>query len=244
MRIQLLSDMHLDHSRDWGDAFVESLDFSDADVVVLAGDVANAPVFYRGLVKVAQKAAPKPLVYVLGNHEYYGSDRLAVRNQLAHLPANVHWLDYNSVTIDGVTFLGGTGWFDQRKIDPMMELNFSDFHYIAGLRQWVYVEHAAYRKFLAQQALRAFEGKRVLVTHHAPSYKAVLPRWQRSTINDFFYVDCEAEITKLRPDLVLHGHMHSGLDYQIGTTRVVCNPRGYPGERQDMPFDPRLILEV
>jgi hypothetical protein len=33
------------------------------------------------------------------------------------------------------------------------------------------------------------------------------------------------------PEIVLwtHGHTHEDFDYMIGTTRVVCNPRGYVG---------------
>ena len=33
------------------------------------------------------------------------------------------------------------------------------------------------------------------------------------------------------PEIVLwtHGHTHDPFDYEVGTCRVVCNPRGYYG---------------
>ena len=241
-KIQLLSDIHTEHDRDWGDAFIESLDPSICDILVLAGDIGSANTYYRALVKIAQKYAPKPVVYVHGNHEFYGSDRLSVRAQMATLPSNVHWLDHSSVMLGGIEFLGGTGWFDQRAVNPALCPNFSDFHWIKDLHSWVWAEHAAFRKFLASQSPSS--RKRILVMHHAPSYKAVLPRWQRSNINDFFFVDIEKEVVALAPAAVFHGHMHSGLQYSIGSTPVYANPRGYPQELQELPFDPNFVVEI
>ena len=39
-----------------------------------------------------------------------------------------------------------------------------------------------------------------------------------------------------------HGHVHNVFDYTIGETRVVCNPRGYPGENTE--WDANLMVEV
>jgi hypothetical protein len=49
------------------------------------------------------------------------------------------------------------------------------------------------------------------------------------------------------PQLRLHGHIHAGRDYQIGNTRIVANPRGYPGPRgtrENPDFDPALVVEL
>jgi hypothetical protein len=51
----------------------------------------------------------------------------------------------------------------------------------------------------------------------------------------------------LAPRYWLHGHVHKSLDYTIGDTRVICNPRGYPGPggtRENPHFDPTLTIEV
>jgi hypothetical protein len=42
-----------------------------------------------------------------------------------------------------------------------------------------------------------------------------------------------------------HGHTHDTFDYMIGSTRVVCNPRGYiKYEQRADEFDPNIIFEV
>jgi Icc-related predicted phosphoesterase len=44
--------------------------------------------------------------------------------------------------------------------------------------------------------------------------------------------------------LWIHGHIHRPISYQIGETRVVSNPRGYPDGPIDPDFDPALVIEV
>jgi Icc-related predicted phosphoesterase len=41
----------------------------------------------------------------------------------------------------------------------------------------------------------------------------------------------------------VHGHLHDSADYSIGSTRVICNPRGYP-EELNAGFQPGLVVEV
>ena len=44
--------------------------------------------------------------------------------------------------------------------------------------------------------------------------------------------------------LWLHGHTHAPRDYVVGTTRVVCNPRGYPHEKRKPPVDLGLAMNL
>ena len=57
----------------------------------------------------------------------------------------------------------------------------------------------------------------------------------------------EPLIIEMQPRLWVHGHTHEIFDYYIGTTRVLCNPRGYPHERENAkrnPAIPNLKIEV
>jgi len=54
--------------------------------------------------------------------------------------------------------------------------------------------------------------------------------------------DLEGLILASRPALWVHGHVHDSHDYRIGSTRIVCNPRGYHSENPS--FDPALVVEV
>jgi hypothetical protein len=41
-----------------------------------------------------------------------------------------------------------------------------------------------------------------------------------------------------------HGHTHASCDYVIGTTRVLCNPRGYDDFALNPRFDAGLTAEI
>lgn len=87
-----------------------------------------------------------------------------------------------------------------------------------------------------------FDGPTVVVTHHAPSVLSVAPRFKDSPLNPAFASDLTDLIWQHVPDLWIHGHVHDLFDYELGDTRVVCNPRGYGGENPA--FDPGLVIEV
>lgn len=48
-------------------------------------------------------------------------------------------------------------------------------------------------------------------------------------------------IVDRRPDLWMHGHVHHAVDYGVGRTRVICNPRGHTDEATG--FLPGLVVE-
>ena len=101
------------------------------------------------------------------------------------------------------------------------------------------------REFL-EGALRHAQGDEprahVVVTHHAPSRASVAPRFAGQRLNPAFVSGLESLIEAGRPSLWVHGHTHTSFDYRLGKTRVICNPRGYPGENPD--FRPGLVVEV
>ncbi len=44
--------------------------------------------------------------------------------------------------------------------------------------------------------------------------------------------------------LWVHGHLHASADYRLGDCRVVANPRGYVGIKEDREFDPALVVDL
>ena len=86
-------------------------------------------------------------------------------------------------------------------------------------------------------------GKIVVVTHHAPSPESIPPSFQESAFNPCFASDMTRFITESKVRLWIHGHIHAHSDYMIGNTRVLANPRGYPGESKTG-FEPGLVVEV
>lgn len=77
----------------------------------------------------------------------------------------------------------------------------------------------------------------IVVGHHAPSKHSTHPRYKEEKIMNGAYSSNLDEfiLNNRQIRLWTHGHTHEEFDYMIGTTRVVCNPRGYDGyeERAD-----------
>jgi hypothetical protein len=79
--------------------------------------------------------------------------------------------------------------------------------------------------------------KTVVVGHHAPSRLSTHPKYAHDRIMNGGYSSYLDYLMLANPQIKLwtHGHTHEDFDYMIGSTRVVCNPRGYDGyeERAD-----------
>lgn len=203
------------------------------------------------------------VVYVAGNHEFYhgkwvqGLDYLA--KECANYP-NIHFLEDSHVEISGVIFVGGTLWTDMNRNDPItlhsIRDMMNDFGVIRndskGYTQLkpadVVVRHRQTVRYIADTARANADRTVVVVGHHAPSHLSIAEKYRSDYVmNGGFSSDLSAVILD-NPNIKLwtHGHMHDSFDYQIGNTRVVCNPRGYqtPGYSEDTGWNPNLVIEI
>lgn len=92
-------------------------------------------------------------------------------------------------------------------------------------------EHDRFRGYIQQMVEGKFDQKFVVVGHHAPSRLSTHDRYRHDTIMNGGYSSHLDEFILTHPQIRLwtHGHTHHDFDYMIGSTRVVCNPRGYVG---------------
>jgi Icc-related predicted phosphoesterase len=222
---------------------VEHLDPRGVDVLVLAGDIAVGPGIVDALGLFCSHYRDARVLYVHGNHEYYGATRAAVvsaTRDAVRANANLTWLDADATEISGRRFLGGPLWFRPGDFSAALRQSIADFSTIPGFESWVYEQNERMLRLLREE-LRAGD---VVVTHHLPSARCVDPRFTGSPINVFFVCDVESLILERRPALWMHGHTHSSVCHAIGETSVRCNPFGYVGLRLNPSFSAQMTLEV
>ncbi len=253
MKLHVLSDLHLS---------VAGLEppATNADVVILAGDIARP----KEAIAWANRFA-KPVLYVAGNHEFYGSSLASTVAALKQLCAGseIRFLDNDELVLSGVRFLGTTLWTDfrlfgegdKREHAIAQALSFTrDFSRIkmddaAGAlftpahSELLFHRHA---RWLEARLNQLFDGPTVVVTHHAPSPRSIHPRFADSLLNACFVSDAEWLVDGARSALWIHGHVHDSFDYVLNGTRVLCNPRGYAknGVNENPRFDPELVVEL
>jgi Icc-related predicted phosphoesterase len=200
------------------------------------------------------------VVYVAGNHEFYHGKFVAsltdLRNECAKFP-NVYFLERDTNEIDDVVFIGGTLWTDCNKGDPLTLHGLSDM-----MNDFRIIRHDGYgftrlrpahimarhRQTLDyfKSVLADLKDRRVVVVgHHAPSRLSMHPKYADDMVMNGGYSSDLSEFILDHPQIKLwtHGHTHDPFDYIIGTTRVVCNPRGYEGY-EDTGWNPRIVIEV
>jgi len=241
--IQLLSDLHFEFHADGGESFVRSLDPRGVDVLVLAGDIAVAEAIPAALDLFCRHFPGTQVVFVHGNHEFFGADResvLALTREAVAANPNLVWLDCECREIAGRRFLGTPLWFPRHPLADRLKRSMADFSEIRGYESWVYLENARAIAFLERE-LR--EGD-VVVTHHLPSQRSVAPRYSSHPLNPFFVCDVEDLIVDRRPRLWLHGHTHCSVNCRVGETTIRCNPFGYVGYELNSAFSDALILDV
>ena len=183
------------------------------------------------------------VLFVPGNHEYYRTrpaDAEAVLATCAEALSNFHVLNPGILTIEDTRFVGATLWFpptaDEAKYRPLL----NDFRLIEGFVPWVHTTHAAHLAFLESNVGQGD----VVVTHYLPHRQSVARRFTGSPLNRFFLAeDAAGLVERAGARLWIHGHTHVACDYVVGETRVVCNPRGYPGEAA-RPIDAGLTIDL
>lgn len=238
MRIQIASDLHLEFLQRSFPREQLIAPAYGADALVLAGDIAN------GTQAIGLFADwPVPVLYLAGNHEFYGHDMNELRAQLREKAqgTSVRFLDNDVVDFDGVRVLGATLWTDyrllpghtQHELMHRAEQSLSDHRVIktGGARftaQHALIEHERSCAWLTRQLNEPYNGQTVVISHHGPHLLSVHPRYIGDTLNAAFVSDLSALVVKA--DLWVHGHVHDSFDYRAGKCRVVANPLGYVRE--------------
>jgi len=204
------------------------------------------------------------VIYVAGNHEFYHGKFFAsidhLREECAKYP-NIYFLENDVKVINDIVFMGATLWTDCNKHDPFtlhaLGDMMNDFRIIrhdqSGYRALKPADIADRHRKTLQYFKTVMEGypqeqKFVVVGHHTPSHMSCHPQYAHDYIMNGGYHSDLSDFILDHPQIKLwtHGHTHHPFDYVIGSTRVVCNPRGYEsdGYTEDTGWNPNIVLEV
>ena len=266
MRVRVCSDLHLE-TCEYGHGVPV---LGEGEVLILGGDILCARHFKKNgnLKKVYNDFLKKcvdnfdEVLYIAGNHEAYGYNYEGTWDVLAeHIPAGIHILENDFVKIKDWVFLGATLWTDFRNENAleMMEAQncMNDYKVIRIGSNYRKMNpddtlkfHKKTKLFLQQKLEEFKDTKTWVLTHHAPSYQSVHPKYRSAGIANGAYVSNFDDLILNNPQIKYwsHGHTHESFDYMIGDCRVVCNPRGYYNGYNNadlnLNFDPNFDIEL
>jgi hypothetical protein len=107
----------------------------------------------------------------------------------------------------------------------------NDYRRIKGLEyQVLYKKHLSFIK----QAYEAIPGKKIIVTHFLPAQACISPRFRNDGLINYYFANSLDKWIDSLSDVPywFFGHTHDQVDTIIGTTRLIANPTGYPGENK------------
>jgi hypothetical protein len=251
LRLFVASDMHFEFLRD--QALPPLPDAGDFDVLVLAGDIGELPDAFMGIDRLLAMFPATPLIYVAGNHEFFGRhywDTLKVLRESYQGHAQVNFLETDALELHGYTFLGCTLWSGLNGLGPEVEaemigngsalirdfsmIGYEDGDAPTGIRPF----HPRDMQSLHWQSVRWLEAqlkildrkKTIVVTHFPPTMEARHAGIAVDTPSVYFQADCESLVHRYQPALWLYGHNHYSREDRYGETRLFSNQLGYPGE--------------
>jgi predicted phosphodiesterase len=251
MKIRLLSDLHTEFRLPYKTHLMS--EYRGEDVLVLAGDIASGASNTADVIQHFLDQGFPRVVYVPGNHEYYGSTLKHFDDKLLDFcerTRNAHFLRPGTVTIDGVMFTGATLWTnfaDNPISQSVCGRMINDFRQIKNFKtRDAYDLYYKHLEYIQQSYEQRGDKPVVIVTHFLPARECIAPRWQGTElINDYFANDLGSMIADMQNTTWLFGHTHDAVDLTLGNTRLVCNPHGYYNALNDgVGFDPFKTIVV
>ena len=247
MLLQVLSDIHADFHTDFGKAFIQDyLKPTNVDILIVAGDLGTWKTIPQTLVYLAKHYADSDIIYVPGNHDFYGS--ASVEEAITYISYacrncndkhNVHFLNNTMEVIRDITFVGSTMWFKEEPTWALSAKQFADFKAIPRFVPWVFEENKRAVDFLKWH----INSDAVVISHYLPTYQSVPERFKGDPATQFFVCDMEKLILSRKPKLWVHGHTHDSFNYMLDKTHIVCNPLGYVGRSVNQSFIPNMFIE-
>lgn len=230
-KYSLISDMHVNHPQP--KTPYELLE----ENVIVAGDTDNG----LGGLKFLQKLRNKGhSVYGCeGNHEHYSN----MSSGRSHVDTTNRYREDFPMIVDideKLTLISINGWYEV--LAPFLWYRYmNDCKYCFGIDANVgaktVTDLARFQAdFLNDMLESFFDRKFIITTHTSPCIETLDPKFEGEYSNAWYWNPSMREVLRAHRDKILvwnHGHTHAFNDQVVDGIRVVCNPRGYPGENRD-----------
>jgi len=250
IKLRIMSDLHLEKDLGW---MLPVMDGEIDQVLILAGDIVPFSMLYKIMPFFEDLSRRfKKVIYVPGNHEYYGGD-VSKSKQLATYKLsklrNIKVLDNEHIVIDGVYIFGATLWTDLNGAILEQVYSKADYRNIHIGRRNLTPARTMWENQYSTDLIKKFNkaevgAKKVLVTHHPVSYDFCSPRWANAESNPMFYNEMDWDDLS-NFSVIVSGHTHDSVHIDKGATQGYINPRGYPSEIfMGAAFNPFLVVEV
>lgn len=232
-KFSLISDMHVDHPQP--KTPYDKLE----QFVVVAGDTSNG----LGGLKFLQKLKNKgfDVFAVDGNHEHYAN----LSQGRTHSQTETQFYEglgqgHNLYPAPGLQIVGCNGWYPVTHEE--MWYNYMNDSRNGCLNAAAVNKIAEDHALMVATALSMHDGPSIVVTHTAPCEETLDPQYFGYFSNEWYWSPLMRQVLSDYRDKILvwtHGHTHSPADKIVDGVRVVCQPRGYPGEQPN--WSPKTI---
>ena len=244
-KVYLVSDLHVEfmlRGRTNVDIFTHEEILSEVvtpdceGILIVAGDLGVGIEMVRRALYVLSTWFYQ-VIYVPGNHEYYGGSIKLVDIELKKIKlANVFIATnkgkYTKI-IDDTLFIARPLWANIPSHAEVTVGNvMNDFKYIQELTidTCNKLYHKQANEIVDKVIDRHLPTRKIVVTHFGPAEETIHPiygNFKENLINHYFNGNLGPVIKDFKDTTWVFGHTHSSVDVTIGTTRCVSNPYGY-----------------
>jgi len=245
MTVQYCSDLHLEfpENQKWvANNPIEPF----GNILILAGDIVSFAAMGKRQYFFDYVADNFEITYwIPGNHEYYDSD-IAKRTGAFQekIRENIFLVNNQAIVHDETKFIFSTMWSAISELNQWKIGNYiSDFRTIRYNDKMFTVEnfnelHKASREFITDELEKHWNGNKVVVTHHVPTFMNYPKKYKGDSLNEVFAVELGDLIERTKPDYWIYGHHHNNTaPFSIGETMLLTNQLGYVHHHEHGQFD-------
>lgn len=251
MKIQYCSDLHLEF-QDNKEYILNNPIEPIADILILAGDIVPFKIIdnHQDFFNYISRNF-KTTYWIPGNHEYYYYNVDSSRFLDTKIRENIFLVNNCVKEVSGINLIFSTLWSNISESKRwLIQQSLSDFKVIKYKELLFNVDdynilHKESLEFIQNALAIKSNNKKIVVTHHAPTFVKYPEKYVNSKINEAFATNLTDLIQDSTIDYWIFGHHHSNIgEFQIGNTKLVTNQLGYVKYNENGGYNNKAIISL